>query len=175
MIFKFAGTTDPAPFASRASDAFIVHGQHHFSLGWTRLQSKAAESYPVLRPAANGVYIANPEHLPEDPSEALEVSKNVLVNWSGNGANLWIPGCQGVSGKSYINHHNEPVKCASHSAANYSELSSKTRGAYNVLMDLIAVFGETNVRYSVIHEKDLGIDALIGLDFAESTFKRLKK
>jgi hypothetical protein len=57
-----------------------------------------------------------------------------------------------------MNNLNKIIDCTPFSAANYTELDTKTRGAYSVASDLITVFarrGEEAALYTLLYEEDL--------------------
>ena len=71
-----------------------------------------------------------------------------------------------IAGSGYINHRGEPVSCADFVALNRSELEKKpgkprkTKGAYNVIADLVAVFSSdasNRVHYMLLSEEDLAL------------------
>jgi hypothetical protein len=182
MVFKFYGSTDPSQrMATRPDEPFIVHGQHHYNFGWHKLADKASKSYRALRPAEHGVLTirdANNDNAltEEDAKSGLSLSQTVNIHWTGHGTSAWSAGCQVIAGKAYIDHNNKKIDCTPYSAPSYNSLGAKTKAAYNVMADLVSIFvdpGVHQVRYSLIHESDLSIDALIGPEFAKNALEKL--
>ena len=71
-----------------------------------------------------------------------------------------------IEGGHYINYRGATVDCSSFAAAGYASLGDKTRGAYNVLLDLITAFSPSNavssgtaVHYTLLYEGDLTLNA----------------
>ena len=74
----------------------------------------------------------------------------------------WSEGCQVINGTAYLDPENKLIDCSAFAAVNNSEIAgnpSKTRGAYNVLLDLVTALGNdipgNSVKYTpektVIH------------------------
>ena len=58
--------------------------------------------------------------------------------------NNWSEGCQVINGGAYLGPDNERIDCSSFVATNNTEVASdpsKTRGAYNLLADLVLGLG----------------------------------
>ena len=163
MVFKFFGSTDPNPsMASRPDIPFLVHGQHKYRFGWHKL-GELNKVYRALKPQGNGVLVCRDQNVDhsltlEDLSNGLTPNNSINVHWSGTGTSNWSAGCQVICGRSYINNLNKLIDCTPFSAANYTELDKKTRGAYSVAADLITIFaskGEEAARYTLLYEQDL--------------------
>ena len=187
LVFMFFGSTDPTPQGTRSErPPFLVPGQHLYRFGWHKISSPK-KVYRAFRPARHGVLILR--DVPGSTRDALDAAdleagtlKNNLtinIHWSGKHTSNWSAGCQVISGGGYINHHDDLVDCWTHAAATYSQLPGQTRGAYNVLLDLITVFSEdTRVRngdllhYTLINERDLELEPAIGHSAAHGTLKR---
>jgi hypothetical protein len=80
--------------------------------------------------------------------------------------NNWSEGCQVINGSAYIGPNNERIDCSSFVALNNNEVASnpsKTRGAYNLLADLVLGLGSdlpgNTVRYMLLMEQDLALSA----------------
>ena len=108
-----------------------------------------------------------------------EENSVINIHWSGKHTGNWSAGCQVIAGGGYIDHHDDLVDCWSYAAATYSKLPAQTRGAYNVLLDLITVFsrdtrvnGGDLLHYTLIDEKDLALEPAIGQLAAENVLRR---
>jgi len=82
----------------------------------------------------------------------------------------WSEGCQAVSGAGYRNHAGDIVDCTDHVAINDGAVADpagrRTRGAYDVLSDLIVALSSDMpnpgvVRYTLLHGPDLGLDPVM--------------
>jgi len=187
MVFKFWGSTDPSQnMIPRRDEAFLVEGQHKYRFGWHKI-SVERKIYRALKPYRNGVLVFRDRDddnaLTEtDLIRGLDASPNPSINihWSGLGHSNWSAGCQVIAGKSYINHLNQVVDCSGFAAPNYSSLNTsakKTKGAYNVLADLIVSFSEPGVNhvyYTLGRESSLALDAGLAADDAQETLGRMK-
>jgi hypothetical protein len=91
-----------------------------------------------------------------------------------------------IAGKGYINHNDADVNCSGFAATIYDQLGSKndkgvfqTKGAYNVLTDLVAALSgadkDDNVlRYMLLYERDLELSPEIGAGKAKEIVTRLQ-
>ena len=86
-----------------------------------------------------------------------------------------------ISGKSYINHQNELIDCSAFASPGYTNLGPMTRGAYNVLLDLITIFsknlsvnGGDPLYYTLLYEKDLDLDVRLGASTASRLLEKMK-
>jgi hypothetical protein len=167
MVFMFQGSTEPGHTSHDEGAPFLVQGQHDYRLGWHRGQ------YQALKPATNGVlvvrskddYVLTERDLlnPDGTEKAPEPNPTINVHWAGRGegrrVNRWSEGCQVIAGSGYINHRGDPVSCRGFVALNVGALSNRqTKGAYNVLTDLVAAFSsdaDNRVLYTLLAEKDL--------------------
>lgn len=187
MVFKFWGSTDAnQKMGSRKDEAFLVEGQHKYRFGWHKI-SVENKIYRALKPYKNGVLVFRDRDddnaLTEaDLNKGLDNSPNHTINihWSGMGHSNWSAGCQVIAGKSYINHLDKAVDCSGFAAAGYSTLNTsvkKTKGAYNVLADLIVSFsapGVNHVLYTLGREASLKLDTNLGPDYAKETLDRME-
>jgi hypothetical protein len=78
--------------------------------------------------------------------------------------NNWSEGCQVLNGSAYIGPNNQRVDCSSFVATNNGEVASnpsKTRGAYNLIADLVLGLGSdlpgNAVLYTLLMEQDLAL------------------
>ena len=171
LVFTFFGATDPNPHWSRADQPYLVPGQHLYRFGWHKV-SDLSKAYRGFRPATAGVLVVRDsvvEGLEDvldeaDLAEGIDQTPNPVINihWSGRHTSSWSAGCQVISGGGYINHHDDLIDCWEFAAPTYGSLPRKTRGAYNVLLDLITVFtedtrvqGGDRLHYVLIDEEDL--------------------
>ena len=102
-----------------------------------------------------------------DIKRGVSANTTINIHWGGKGVgravNRWSEGCQVLAGSGYEDFQGELVNCSSYVAINNSKIKetggSKTRGAYNVLGDLITAFGsglptEERVYFTLIDEND---------------------
>ncbi len=154
MVFYFWGSTDPNPgMASRTDIPFLTEGQHLYTFGWHKV-SQAHKVYQALRPASNGVLVFRDRNVNQafdlvDLISGLDAAPNPTINihWSGIGKTNFSAGCQVIAGQSYLNHTNELVDCSNFASVTYGDLGhGKTRGAYNLLSDLILNYAPAGVQ-----------------------------
>lgn len=188
MVFKFWGSTDAnQKMGSRRDEAFLVEGQHKYRFGWHKI-SVENKIYRALKPYRNGVLVFRDSDddnalTEKDLKKGLDKNPNNTINihWSGIGHSNWSAGCQVIAGKSYINHIDTVVDCSSFAAAGYKSLNKsakKTKGAYNVLADLIVSFSKSgidHIYYTLGREASLKLDASLGSDYAHETLARMQK
>ena len=166
LVFKFQGTTEPGASDNAAGPPFLVPGQHDYHFGWH--QSK----YLALRPRSVGVLIVragSDKQLDDaDLAKGVEPNGTINIHWGGRGmtrdVNSWSEGCQTINGTVYINANDALVDCSAFTASTPSEAMTdahKTRGAYNVLLDLVSALGSDigggTVKYTLLTEADLAL------------------
>ena len=187
MVFKFWGSTDPGQnMTSRRDEAFLVEGQHKYRFGWHRI-SEENKIYRALKPYRNGVLVFRDRDddnalTAADLKKGLDENPNHTINihWSGMGQSNWSAGCQVIAGKSYIDHLDRVVDCSGFAATGYNSLNAsakKTKGAYNVLADLIVSFSEPgadHIYYTLGREASLKLDDNLREDYAKDTLERMK-
>jgi len=153
MVFYFWGSTDPNPgMTSRTDIPFLTEGQHLYTFGWHKV-SDMNKVYQALRPASNGVLVfrdrnANRAFDLVDLVSGLDTTPNPTINihWSGIGKTNFSAGCQVIAGQSYLNDLGKLVDCSHFASVTYGDLGhGKTRGAYNVLSDLILNYAPAGV------------------------------
>jgi hypothetical protein len=167
MAFKFGGSTDPNPsIAGRADEPYIVPGQHLYRFGWHKI-SEPERVYRAFKPLSHGPLVfrdvVDDNALTDDDVAAgATANPSINIHWSGKGTSNWSAGCQVISGRAYIDERGEFVDCSAFASTNYAGLEHGTRGAYNVLLDLISVFsdsiettGGSRLRYTLLYERDL--------------------
>ena len=169
LVFKFQGSTEPGQSSNKKGAPFLVQGQHDYHFGWHQ------RKYLALRPQRldKGVLVVRSKgdmRLDErDLDSGLEANPTINIHWGGKGekrsVNKWSEGCQVINGTLYINHDNELMDCSRFAAINNKEVAkkpSKTRAAYNVLLDLVTALsgdmGSSTVKYMLLAEQDLDLD-----------------
>ena len=163
LVFKFQGSTDPGATSNPLGAPFLVQGQHDYHFGWHKSQHLA------LRPSDNGVLVVRSKgdfRLDDaDVSKGLEANSTIHIHWGGKGqtfdVNNWSEGCQVLNGSAYIDPSNQKIDCSSFVATNNGEVASnpsKTRGAYNLVADLVLGLGSdlpgNTVLYTLLTEQD---------------------
>lgn len=165
LVFKFQGSTDPGRSSHAQGAPYLVPGQHDYHFGWH--QSK----YLALRPLNHGVLIvrsgADGKLDAADLTKDLQPNATINIHWGGRGlagnVNSWSEGCQVITGSVYLNPAGELINCTSFAAVSPDEpmeQTSKTRGAYNALRDVVtALSGDMQngdrVLYTLLEESDL--------------------
>jgi hypothetical protein len=167
LVFKFQGSTEPGATKSALGPPFLVLGQHDYHFGWHQRR------YLALRPRSldKGVLVVRSKDMNLDESDlanGLERNSTINIHWGGKGLKFdvksWSEGCQVITGSVYLNHHDQLIDCSAFAAANRAELEanlSKTRGAYNVLTDLVTAFasdmGGNEVKYTLLAQEHLDL------------------
>ncbi len=179
LVFKFQGSTEPGTSSNPKGTPFLVQGQHDYQFGWHQ------RKYLALRPQRldKGVLVARSKDDKrlddQDLDNGLEANPTINIHWGGKGVKFdvknWSEGCQVINGTLYINHHNALIDCARFVARNNSEVAknpAKTRGAYNVLVDLVTALsadtGSSSVQYMLLTEQDLDLDPALGQALADA-------
>ena len=172
LAFAFSGSTDPNPKQAgptRHDEPYLVRGQHQYRFGWHKLDNPD-RVYRAFRPVAPGVlvcrdFVKDDALTDADLAGGLETNATINIHWSGAGTGNWSAGCQVIEGSRYLNHRGVVVDCSAFAAPSYSGLGAKTKGAYNVLLDLITVFAASNatsgvgLHYTLLYERDLDLKA----------------
>ena len=168
LVFKFQGSTDPGATDHPRGAPFLVQGQHDYHFGWHKNQQLA------LRPSDRGVLVVRSKDDfrldAADVSKGVESNATINLHWGGKGLTFevkkWSEGCQVINGSVYIGPANERVDCSTFVAINNGEIASnpsKTRGAYNLLADLVLGLGNDvaghAVRYTLLMEEDLALSS----------------
>jgi hypothetical protein len=165
MVFKFQGSTDPGQAGNTMGAAILTHGQHNYQFGWHSGGSQLA-----LEPQDPGVLIHRSSgdlKLDErDIARGVSVNGEINIHWGGPAGthvvNRWSQGCQVVGSTFYIDPSDTLRKCW-YTANGTADLApTRTRGAYNVLSDLvIALSGDMPdqgaVIYTLLNESDLDL------------------
>lgn len=177
LVFKFQGTTEPGASENPKGPPHLVPGQHSYHFGWHR------RSYLALRPQSAGVLVvrAGADKVLDDSDLArgLEPNATINIHWGGLGMTRdirsWSEGCQAINGTVYINAGGDVVSCSRFAATTPSEATTdpkKTRGAYNVLLDLVNALGGdlpgNTVKYTLLPEADLGLAPALATGLADA-------
>jgi hypothetical protein len=175
LSFVFYGSTDPSVHLSRADAPYLIDGQHLYRFSWHKI-SESAKTYKALRPARNGVVVIRDqkkvhaltdENIKKGPQK--KTAHDINIHWSGIGTSNFSAGCQVIAGNGYLNDLEEYVSCKYFAAGTYSTLGKqrtkgvrRTKAAYNMLADLLLVYGRGNgkekrkdVRYTLFSAKDM--------------------
>jgi len=187
-VFTFFGSTDPNPNMT-SKPPFLLPGQHLYRFGWHKL-SQLEKCYRAFRPRSAGVLVMRDRDnrrstvdLKDERilASAVDRAPNPTINihWSGRHTSSWSAGCQVISGGGYINHHDELVDCWEHASAGYAGLGKRTRGAYNVLLDLITTLSPDPrvavgdlLHYTLINEHDLDLEPTLGRGAVRAPLQR---
>ncbi len=166
LVFKFQGTTEPGATKDPRGLPFLVPGQHDYHFGWHQ------RTYLALRPQGPGVLVvrsANDQRLDDaDLARGLEPNATINVHWGGKGLTRdvggWSEGCQVINGTVYLDPSGQLVDCGAFTATNQAELDAnpaRTRGAYNVLVDLVTALASDlpspTVRYTLLTQAELAL------------------
>ncbi len=165
LVFKFQGSTEPGSTKDPRGLPFLVPGQHDYHFGWHQ------RKYLALRPQGAGVLVLRSKNNgvldDADLAGALEPNASINIHWGGRGMRGdikdWSEGCQVINGSVYINPADQLVDCSSFAALNNGEVARnplRTRGAYNVLLDLVTALGSDlnpTVKYTLLTEADLAL------------------
>ena len=124
-----------------------------YTFGWHKVTNEK-KIYRALRPASEGVLVfrdkdGNQALTEADLVKGLDATPNKTINihWSGIGKTNFSAGCQVIAGASYINDKKTLINCRHFASTSYGELGGrKTRGAYNLLADLILTYAPAGVR-----------------------------
>ncbi len=183
LVFKFQGTTEPGASDNPAGPPFLVPGQHDYHFGWHK------SSYLALRPQSAGVLVvrtgSNKQLDDADLARGLETNGTINIHWGGAGMTRdvknWSEGCQTINGTVYMNASDDIVSCAAFTASTPLEASTdvhKTRGAYNVLLDLVSALGNdipgSAVKYTLLMEADLALSPSLAEGLAAARAKVLQ-
>src|SRR5262249_52823262 len=151
--------------ASRAGEPCVVRGQHQYCFGWHK-KSDPNRAYRAFRPVGPGVlvcrdFVQDDALTDADLTGGLQANPTINIHWSGAGTGNWSAGCQVIEGTRYLNHRGVVVDCTAFAAPTYTALDKKTKGAFNVLLDLITVFAPSNatsgvgLHYTLLYDRDL--------------------
>lgn len=168
VALTFFGSTDPSPASveERLEEPYLVRGQHQYRFGWHKI-SEPDRSYRAFRPLGPGVLVCRDStqddaFTDEDLRGGLKANATINVHWSGAGTGNWSAGCQVISGSRYLDHRGALADCSAFASPGYKNLDTKTRGAYNMLLDGVTALapasppaGTPNLIYTLIYERDL--------------------
>lgn len=178
LVFKFQGSTEPGASENPLGVPFLVPGQHDYHFGWHKKQ------YLALRPQHldKGVLVVRSKDMRFDDTDlnnGLEANASINIHWGGKGMTFdvksWSEGCQVINGSVYIDDQDRLINCSAFAAANNGEIASnpsKTRGAYNVLLDLVTALSSdlpsNSVKYTLLTEQDLDLGPALRQRLADS-------
>lgn len=166
LVFKFQGSTEPGASENAKGPPHLTPGQHDYRFGWHQ------RKYLALRPKGSGVLIVRAgadKKLDEaDIAQGLEVNPTINIHWGGRGmgrnVNHWSEGCQVINGEVYVNPAHQLIPCGKFAATTPDEPrqnATKTRGAYNVLVDVVTALcsdiPDNAVKYTLLTEADLDL------------------
>jgi len=191
LAFKFLGSTDPGATENPEGFPFLTQGQHLYRFGWHKI-TDLNRVFQALKPLNRGVLVVRSKDnvlTDADLARRLETNLTINIHWGGEGlfnVGKWSVGCQVIVGKGYINHNDAIVNCSEYAATKYEQLGAKnngvyrTKGAYNVLIDLVAALSGADqddnvVRYMLTYERDLELSPEIGADKAHEIVTRLEQ
>lgn len=183
LVFKFQGSTEPGATKDARGLPFLVPGQHDYHFGWHQ------RKYLALRPQSQGVLVVrskNDQRLDEaDLASGLEANATINIHWGGKGMlgniNNWSEGCQVINGSIYVNPSDALVDCSAFAALNNAEVTAnpaRTRGAYNVLLDLVTALGSDlspTVKYTLLTEPDLELGPALAQRLADARARVIQR
>jgi hypothetical protein len=181
--FFFRGSTYASPSMAGCDDAaYLIRGQHEYRFGWHKINtvgSDVVKVYRAFKPkSSNGVLVVRAENgqlTPSSYAKGAEANSSINIQWGGAETSNWSAGCQVIAGIRYKNMRNRIVDLSRSASPSYATLNLKTRGAYNVLIDLATVFSDDfrcnssdTLYYTLLSEKDLKhAPGSAGLDFRQ--------
>jgi hypothetical protein len=154
-------------------------------MSWHKI-SDVAKVYKALRPySGRGVLVfrdknANDALDTADVQHGLFAPNPVInIHWSGIGRSNWSAGCQVIAGSSYLNPDGKLIDCTGFAAPGYSALgrNGKTRGAYNVLCDLVLAYSALNedaVWYTLGRDDVLDLHPDLGAAWARMMVENMR-
>lgn len=184
MVFKFYGSTDPRPRGARSDEAYLVEGQHKYRMAWHKI-GDVKKVYKALKPyTGTGVMVfrdkdGDDDFDADDIKFGLKGPNNTInIHWTGSGVHNFSQGCQVIAGSSYLNSDNKLIDCTHYASTSYAGLSQgKTRGAYNVLCDLVLAYSPLNedvVWYTLGRDDVLDEHPDLGSDWAAMMVKNMQ-
>jgi hypothetical protein len=117
-----------------------------------------------------------------DLNGKLEANATINIHWGGKGMKFnvshWSEGCQVINGTLYFNDRDELVDCSPFVGRNNTDVTndrSKTRGAYNVLVDVVTALGsdlpDSSIKYTLLAEQDLARNPTLRQGLADARAK----
>lgn len=184
MVFKFYGSTDPRPRGARSDEAYLVEGQHKYRMAWHKI-GDIKKVYKALKPfSGQGVMVfrdkdGDDDFDSDDIKFGLQGPNNTInIHWTGSGVSNFSQGCQVIAGSSYLNAEKKLIDCTSFASRSYAGLSQgQTRGAYNVLCDLVLAYSPLNenaVWYTLGRDEVLDEHPDLGADWAAMMVKNMQ-
>jgi hypothetical protein len=172
LVFKFQGSTEPGSSENASGPPHLVYGQHDYRIRWHSGPHPLAR-HLALAPHNLGTLTVRTKTLQpltdEDAGLPLQPpNPTIHIHWGGAGLDrdvaAWSAGCQVIGGGVYINPAQALVDCRKFVAANDGVVwkdPTKTRGAFNVLTDLVATHAAAGAEltYVLLPEEDLDLAA----------------
>ncbi|MDX2234830.1 MAG: peptidoglycan-binding protein [Hyphomonadaceae bacterium] len=184
LVFKFQGSTEPGSSTHEDGPPYIVQGQHDYRFGWHR------STYLALRPKnLSGVLViragANKKLDDADLARGLKPEPSINIHWGGRGVGRdvkdWSEGCQVINGEVYVNPAQQFEVCSDFAATGSKEpltKPEKTRGAYNVLVDVVTALSgdmpDNTVTYTLLTEADLDLAPPLKQSLADARARVLR-
>jgi hypothetical protein len=178
LVFKFQGSTEPGVAEDAAGYPFLVQGQHDYHFGWHK------KTYLALRPQSTVLVVRSKGDNRLDDADlknGLEVNGSINIHWGGKGMagelKDWSAGCQVISGSVYIDPVDQLIDCTKFAAIRSTDPitdPAKTRGAYNVLVDLVTALSSDQasaVKYTLLIEPDLELDPALKQELVDARDK----
>ncbi len=184
VVFKFYGSTDPRPRGARSDEAYLVEGQHKYRMAWHKI-GDIKKVYKALKPfSGQGVMVfrdkdGDDDFDSDDIKFGLQGPNNTInIHWTGSGVSNFSQGCQVIAGSSYLNANKKLIDCTPFASRSYAGLSQgQTRGAYNVLCDLVLAYSPLNenaVWYTLGRDEVLDEHPDLGADWAAMMVKNMQ-
>jgi hypothetical protein len=179
LIFKFQGSTDPGAPGTPAGFAFLVQGQHDYHFGWHKA------TYLALKPQDQVLILRSKVDRLDDAAlnSPLEANATINVHWGGpgmaNDVTNWSEGCQVINGTVYLNAAGDLIDCAKFAAVASKQPTANadtTRGAYNVLLDLVTTLSSDEssaLKYMLLVEADLELNPALKQGLANTRARLL--
>jgi hypothetical protein len=114
----------------------------------------------------------------EDIKFGIQGPNNTInIHWTGSGISNYSQGCQVIAGSSYLNSDGELIDCSAFASPLYEGLSQgRTRGAYNVLTDLVLAYTPLNIDtvwYTLGRDEVLDLHPDLGANWSAMMVKNM--
>ncbi|WP_367389576.1 peptidoglycan-binding protein [Lewinella sp. LCG006] len=184
LVFKFYGSTDPRPKGARTDEAYLVEGQHKYRMAWHKI-GDIKKVYKALKPYSGaGVMVFRDKDGDDDFDEedikfGIQGPNNTInIHWTGSGISNYSQGCQVIAGSSYLNSDEQLIDCSAFASPLYEGLSQgRTRGAYNVLTDLVLAYTPLDVDtvwYTLGRDEVLDLHPDLGANWSAMMVKNME-
>ena len=125
------------------------------------------------------------KHLDDaDIDKGVKANGTINIHWGGPGmatdVKNWSAGCQVIGGSLYITPADALVRCeyAAQSSTAAKTQTNQTRGAYNVLSDLVTAYGsdlqDDTVKYTLLRQEDLDLAPALKDELAKARTRVLE-